>query len=269
MAVEQILQRAFVAGGDQLVGLGDDGLVPLVFREVGLHIVVTVRVEQAQAGEVTFGPQLLGGCGEQNHPGRGAGEGVDQLVSGAGRLGTPGQMVGFVDDEQIPSGGDYLGQPVGVAQQKLRAAHDALFVEKRVVFVVGFHRGTARFIEDAEDQRKATDQFDEPLVHQRVRHEDEHAADFPGGQHAVQDQAGFDGFAEADLVGQQHARHIATAHLGGDVNLMRQQIDAPAEQTAHRFRFHTGTLTQGFVAHIKHPPRVGMPGGQARLGPVE
>ena len=41
----------------------------------------------------------------------------------------------------------------------------------------------------------------------------------------MQDQAGLDGLAQTDLVGQQNARHGARCHLGSDIQLVGYQLD--------------------------------------------
>ena len=76
-------------------------------------------------------------------------------------------------------------------------------------------------------------QFDEPLMHQCIRHQHEHPLGAAGEVQTMQDQTGLDGFAQTHLIRQQHARHETPGDLTGDVHLMRQQIHASAHESAH------------------------------------
>ena len=94
--------------------------------------------------------------------------------------------------------------------------------------------GASRLVEDVEPQVETAQQFEKPLVHERFRHDDEHALRATGEQQPVEDQAGLDRLAEADFVGKEHAGNQAPGHLRGDAELVGQQIDASAEQTRGR-----------------------------------
>ena len=56
-------------------------------------------------------------------------------------------------------------------------------------------------VEDREEQVETAQKFDEPLVDQRFRHEDEDAPGETGEMEAVQDEAGLDGFSKPHLIG--------------------------------------------------------------------
>ena len=58
-------------------------------------------------------------------------------------------------------------------------------------------------VHDLERQRELVVEFVAPLVAKRRRGQDEHAADAPPEQQFGEDQAGLDGLAEADVVGDQ------------------------------------------------------------------
>ena len=46
----------------------------------------------------------------------------------------------------------------------------------------------------------------------------------------MQDQAGFNGFTQADFIGQQHAWCIAVCDFMCDIKLMRNQAGAAADK---------------------------------------
>ena len=66
------------------------------------EIVIAIRIEQAQSGEMTFQPELFRRRRDQNQAGRSARERFDRRVGGTRRLLVPAQMVRFIDDHQIP-----------------------------------------------------------------------------------------------------------------------------------------------------------------------
>ena len=132
--------------------------------------------------------------------------------------------------------------------------------------------GLAAFlVEDVEPKIEAAQQFHEPLVHQRFRHEDQHALRAAGQDQPMQNQAGFDGFAQAHFVGEQHARHQAAGHFGSDVKLVRDQIDPAADKSAHLgFAPAMLMLQRGHpeiedFRRIQLPGEAGVPAGLLKL----
>ncbi|EEF22010.1 conserved hypothetical protein [Ricinus communis] len=79
----------------------------------------------------------------------------------------------------------------------------------------------------------------------------------------MQDQAGFDGFAEADFIGQQHARRVTLCDFGGDINLMRQQAGARTEQACDRRALLAIEMREGFDAQLICGEAVGLAAGEA------
>ena len=67
----------------------------------------------------------------------------------------------------------------------------------------------------------------------------------------MQNQTGFDGLAESDFVGQQHARRVARGHFVGDIELMRQQLHARAEQSIGGRDLLAMMAGQGLCAQTK------------------
>ena len=204
--------------------------------------------------------------GEQEQSGGFARELFDELVFGAGRFGSPAEVVGLVDNHQIPAGFDDLGAAIVHRRQKGDAGQGELAGEKRVFTrVAGLDVGAARFVKDGEPQVEAAQQLDEPLVGKRLGHEDQGAFNLTGGQEALEDQARLDGFAQADLVGQQHAGHLAVGDLVEDVELVGDQVDATAEEAAHLGLAEAGPGLEGAQAQVEHGGGLGL-GGHHALG---
>ena len=70
-------------------------------------------------------------------------------------------------------------------------------------------------------------------MRQRLGHEDEHAAGAANGEQALQDQAGLDGFAQTDLIGEQDTRDLARGDLLQNIDLMRNKFEAAAKEAAN------------------------------------
>ena len=50
----------------------------------------------------------------------------------------------------------------------------------------------------------------------------------------MDNEAGLNGLAQAHFIGKQHAWRQAVAHLSGNIELVRDQVDAAANEPAHR-----------------------------------
>ena len=61
-----------------------------------------------------------------------------------------------------------------------------------------------------------------PLQAQRSRCQDEDALDSPADEQLAQDEAGFDGLAEAHVIGdeQAHARHLQRLEQGNELKIL-------------------------------------------------
>ena len=148
------------------------------FGDIGIEIVVTRRVEQAQAGEVAAAAKLFGRGGQEDQVRRVRGQRFDDAVFGAGRLRRPGQVVRLVGDDEIPAGLDHLGGAFAVAAEEADAGNDELFVLERIAArIAGLDRFAAFLVEQGERQVEAAQQF-RPLM-QRFRQQHEHAPDAP------------------------------------------------------------------------------------------
>ena len=208
--------------------------------------------------------ELLWGCRQQQHRRRDGGEGGDQVIGRAARLGRPFEVMRLVADQQIPAGmqrgigqGDILGQQV-------QAAEDALLGLERIG-VLCRQRLHTRLIEERNAQIEAAQQLDQPLMQERFGHQDQHPLHAASEQQPMQDQAGFDGLAKPDLIGQQHARMMSVGDLSGDVQLMRDRADAGAEQPARRCRGQPRGLIERLHPQSEPEIAVQTPGAQALL----
>ena len=95
-----------------------------------VQVAVAGGIEQAQTREMAGAAELLRGRCQQDQVRRGARELIDQCIVAAGGVGTPRQVVRFVDDSQIPAGGERLfGAPRRVAQE-CKVDDDQFFIQK-------------------------------------------------------------------------------------------------------------------------------------------
>ncbi len=118
-------------------------------------------------------------------------------------------MVGLVHDHEVPAGLDHLvaARLGALAGEEGDAGEPELGREEGVFARLALLAGDAAgLVEDGEPEVEAAQQLDEPLVHERLGHEHERALGATDGEQALEDKAGLDGLAQADLVGEQHAR---------------------------------------------------------------
>ncbi len=238
-------------------------VIVLFFNELR-KIVEAVRIKQAQTREVALQPQLFRGRGQQQNARHALGQLFNGLIFAARRVFAPHQMVRFVDHHDVPLGVAQVLQTLLAAAHEVQRANHQLFGFKRVVGVV-LSFGVALIVKQREAQVKAAQHFDQPLMLQSFRHHDQHAFSRAGKQLLMQDHARFDGFTEANFIGQQHARRVAATHIVGDVQLMRDQAGALSAQAAPRHPvlfalIFTRTVAQGEAIHT-----VDLPGEQAVL----
>ena len=212
------------------------GRVGVGFFEKGIEIRVAVRIEQAQAGEVAGGSELLGRGGEQQQRRDFRGERLDHGIVRGGLAGRPFEVVGFIHDEQIETRRLRLrGCAPDWSVRKSGGGEDELGIKERIGFrVMGFDGLAALLVEDGEEQVEAAEKLDEPLVDERLGDEDEDAVGAAGEMKAVKDEAGLDGFPESDFIGEQDARMEASGGFRDDGELVRDEIDAGTRQSRGR-----------------------------------
>ena len=275
----------------QLAGQFRHFPVLALFLDEGVQARVAVRVQQPQAREVALHAQLFRRGGEQQQAGAGARQPLDALIGFRRRVLGPLQVVGFIHHHRVPLGG---GQGVDVAAfQEGGAAQNQLLGQEGVVhhfrrvrlaqllgdqvgehvldaFRAGFAQGfQALFVEDRETQVEAPRHLHEPLVHQGVRHHDQHPAGAAGLQLLMENQTRFDGLAQAHFVGQQHPGRVAPRHLVGDVQLVADQVDARAAQALDLGAFALGAGAQRRQPQLEPAVRRQLIGEQTVHGAAE
>ena len=156
-------------------------------------------------------------------------------------------MVGLVDGNQVPVGGDGMGLQLRARLEQRQAAQHQLLALKGVFLR---RLGQALGVEQGEVEIEAAQHLYQPLVQQAGGHQYQHATGAAGQQLLVDDHARLDGLAQPHLVRQQYPGRVALTHLIGDVNLVRQQAGARAHQPAG-----DGALQAIAVGEGRHPQR--------------
>ncbi len=209
-----------------LHGFGHRAVV-LALGAEGREVVETVRVQQAQAGEVAVLAQLFRGCGQQQHAGNGLCQLFHQGVFRADLVFVPHQVVGFVHHHQVPAGGEQRVLGFLVVHQPLQGHQGQLGVFERVA---GIAFDKAFFIEQCHLQVEAPAHLYQPLVLEVFRYQDQHPAGATREQLAMDHQAGLDGLAQAHFVRQQDPRRDAVGDFTGNVQLVGDGLGAHATQ---------------------------------------
>ena len=111
LAAEEAVDGLARAGGkiavvEQFLHRFGDRAVLLALSAERFEVVEAVRIEQAQAREVAVLAELLRGRGEQQDAWNDLRQLLDQRVFGADLVLVPDQVVGFVDHQQVPAGGE-------------------------------------------------------------------------------------------------------------------------------------------------------------------
>jgi len=179
----------------------------------------------------------------------------------------PLEVVGFIDDEHVEAGRGGLRGAVGMLGEKFCGAEDELAVVEGIALGLELLDGLAAFlIEEGEEEVEAAEEFDEPLVDEGFGDEDEDAVGASGEVEAVEDKAGFDGFAEANLVGEEEAGGEAGGGLRGDGELVGDEIDAGPDETAGFGAAKFGALAEGADAEVEVAELIGLAGEESVLG---
>ena len=146
------------------------------------------------------------------------------------------QPVGFVKDDQVPVDGFQIGAFVG--GEFVGRNEDSVGIER--IQPVGFFRLIViSGLDDFAGQGKLAGQFLLPLFAQRSWDNQQNAPLFFRPT-LGDDQRGFDGFSQADFIGQDYALgHWRTQREHGGIHLMRVQIN-----------FGGGNRTRKFVGGI-------------------
>ena len=100
--------------------------------------------------------------------------------------------------------------------------------------------GQARPIEKREGLVVFPPQLAEPLDGQRLWRDDEATLDLSGVHEAIQDQRRLNRLSEADFVGEEPPNRIGRARALRDVELVREEANAPAKEDAEAVGFAQG-----------------------------
>ena len=156
----------------------------------------------------------------------------------------------FVHDQQIDSRFHGLVGQLRALRQHFQRDHGATMSVERVEVgtEVARHVGEALRIEEREDLVVLPPELAQPLHGQRIRRDHEAAFDLSGVHEPIQDERGLDGLSEADFVGEQPAHGVAGARALRDVELVREEPDASAEEGAQAVGFAKGQEVQDVQA---------------------
>ena len=182
----------------------------------------------------------------------------------AGMPGRTPQPLRFVDDEQVDAGRHRLRGQLRPLDQRLERDHRAAMDVERVEAgaEVAADVGQARRVEQREHLVILAPQFAQPLHRQRLGRDDQAALDLPRVQQPVHDQRGFDGLAQPDLVGEQPSHRQPRGRAFGDMQLMREQPDPPAEERAEAARLARREQVQDVQARQEVVGVVDVPCGE-------
>jgi hypothetical protein len=236
-------------------------------RLVALQRVRVQKTDQAAKG---VGLPLVRRRREQQEIRRGLGQGVAELETG-NLLGAPAEPVGFVDDDQIPAGGDQVLEPLSVVAGELVLAPapaqvDRLHRVERAYCLIAHPPEVRIWVGRTclPQSREAFGQdktevlvemgfhFRLPLQHQPSRRDDEHAFHQTADLQFSDDEASLDGLAEPHFVGKEVADAVAGSHALEGIELVRQRNDRAFKRRHKRVSLQSIRDTRG-RAHIGQP----------------
>jgi hypothetical protein len=173
----------------------------------------------------------------------------------------------LVHHQQVPARVEQLPCALGIARQPAGGGDHALLVFEGVgAGRAHLDRFAALFVEDGEAQVEAAQQLHEPLVHEAFRHQDQHPRGATRGQLLRDDEAGLDGLAEPDFIGKQQARRSARGGDPGHAQLVRDQVDARAQDAGTAVRLGFGPASQALAAQVELLVAVDAPAHEAGIG---
>ncbi len=148
------------------------------------------------------------------------------------------EVVRLVDDEQIDARLERAFGQLGTFDEQLVAEHDPPVrlegVHLRAEVALDIREALG--VEQDEDLVILAPELPEPLDRQRLRRDDDDALRPARPDQAARDQAGLDGLPQPNLVGEQPTHRVLPRRLLGDVELVREEPDAPSEEGAESVR---------------------------------
>ena len=157
-------------------------------------------------------------------------------VAGVARMSTrPPDPLRLVDDEEIDTRAYRLVGQLRPLYQGLERDDDAaMHVEwVEVGSEVARDIRKARSVEQREHVVVLSPKLAQPLHGQRLRHDDQTTLDLRRVHQVIEDQARFDRLAESHFVGKQPTHRISSRRTFGDIQLVRKQANASAEERAN------------------------------------
>ena len=169
-------------------------------------------------------------------------------------------MVCLIHHQHVPARIQHLCGAHLVTRQEIHRSQHPLTFEKRIAaWIPVFDRFAPLLVEEAEGQLEPPQQLHEPLMHQRLGHQDQHPLRPAGEDQAVEDQARFDRFSQPHLIRQQHPRPRPVRHLIRDEKLVRDQIHPRPRQPAHRRGAHHRPPPQRLAPQVEIARLVQLP----------
>ena len=202
---------------------------------------------------------------EQEHVAAEAGDGRDRAPGAvAGVAGRPAEPMRLVDHHEVDARRHrLLRQPRARDERLQRDDGPAMHVERvEVGAEVARHVGQPVLVEEGEHLVVLPPHLAQPLHGQRLRGHDEAALDAVRAHQAVQDEAGLDRLAQADLVREEPAHGVGGARALRGVELVREEPDAAAEERAQAARLAQGGEVQRVQADREVLERVDRAGGE-------
>ena len=158
----------------------------------------------------------------------------------------------LIHHEHIPTRRHRLRRAVRVRRQEVEAGQHELIIQKRIrARFAGLDGGAPFLIEDVQPHVEASEHLHEPLMHERFGHQHQDAIRPSTQEQAVQDQAGLDGFAQAHFVREHHPCGMTVGDLLRDVKLVRDEVNAPPKESAHRRLARAVEQLQRATAQLK------------------
>ena len=160
-----------------------------------------------------------------------------------------GELVGFVEDDQVPAGGAELFLQLLVARHLVEADDQLMMVFERIAARRGLLQ--KRRV-DAELQTELLEQLVAPLLDEAAGSDDENAAGVGAHDEFADVEPGHDRLARAGVVGQDEAQRLARQHRlvdGGD--LVRQRLHVRGVDRHHRVEQKREVDALGFAGELE------------------
>jgi hypothetical protein len=174
-------------------------------------------------------------------------------------------MMGLIHHQKIPPGLTRLSGALRVVGKKIEGANDKLAVEKGIG-ALELQRSAAVFVKNTEGHLEPAKHFYEPLVEQRGRQENQDAAGSACDVQAMQDKTGFDSFSKTHLVRKKDTGIHAGGDIGGDGNLVWNEVHASTRKAAHGALAHLTAAVETLHAQLEALKVIDLSGEETVFG---